>query len=60
MMNISKLDTNNLSEIINQSLDILNDISITIEIMTPISSASYSSNQLKISSDKFAELSKHK
>ena len=60
MMNISKQDTNNLSEIINQSLDVLNDISITIEVMAPISSTSYSSNQLTISSDKFTGLTKHK
>lgn len=60
MMNISKQDTSNLSEIINQSLDVLNDISITIEVMAPVSSKSYSSNQLTISSDKFDELTKHK
>lgn len=60
MMNISKQDTSNISEIINQSLDVLNDISITIEVMAPVSSKSYSLNQLTLSQEKFAELEKHK
>jgi len=31
MVNITKQDTTNISEIIDKSLDVLNDISITIE-----------------------------
>ena len=60
MVNISKQDTSNLSEIINQSLDVLNDISITIESLSPVLSTNYSDDHLYIEEEPFNTLLDHK
>jgi hypothetical protein len=60
MVNISKQDTSNLSEIINQSLDVLNDISITIEALSPVLLTNYSDDHLYIEEEPFNSLLDHK
>lgn len=60
MVNISKQDTSNLSEIINQSLDVLNDISITLESLSPVLSTNYSDDHLYIEEEPFNTLLDHK
>lgn len=60
MVNITKQDTTNISEIIDKSLDVLNDISITIEWMTPLQSDNFSENYLYIEEEEFDKVFAHK
>lgn len=53
MVNISKQDTTNLSEIIHQALDVLNDISLTIESMAPVMNDYYDDKNLYIEEEQF-------
>jgi hypothetical protein len=60
MVNISKQDTSNISEIIDQALDVLNDISLTIECMNPVHDENYQDNYLFIEEESFQFLFGHK
>lgn len=60
MVNISKQDTSNISEIIDQALDVLNDISLTIECMNPVHDEDYQDNYLFIEEESFQALFGHK
>ncbi|CAI2368753.1 unnamed protein product [Moneuplotes crassus] len=60
MANISKQETNNLSDIINQSLDVLNDISLTIQNLRPINRQYYADENLYIQKANFNSLVAHK
>ena len=53
-------DISNFNSIIVNSLEMLSDINKSIEVLAPVSSSSYNSSKLSISSDKFGELLKHK
>lgn len=60
MVNISKQDSTNISEIINESLDLLNDISKTVETNSPIIASAYVGNKLTIGNEDFKKLMDHK
>ena len=60
LANLSTNDISNINSIVLESLEMLSDISKSIEILTPVTSSSYSSSKLSIASDRFNELLKHK
>lgn len=60
LVNISKQDTGNISEIINQALDVLNDISLTIEALAPVLEDHYDEKNLYIEDEPFENLCEHK
>ena len=60
MVNISKQDSTKISEIINESLGLLNDISKTVEAYTPVIVSAYSLGKLEMTKDEFESLFNHK
>ena len=60
MVNISKQDSTKISEIINDSLGLLNDISKTVEAYTPVIVSAYKSGKLSIAQEEFELLYDHK
>ena len=56
MSNISKQETNNLNSIITQALDVLNDISLTIEALSPVNIDYYDDKNLYIEDEAFEKI----
>jgi hypothetical protein len=55
-VNITKQDTTYINEIISHALDVLNDISLTIEALGPVSENYYDEKNLYIEEDAFDSL----